>query len=64
MQRRRSERHSFEERLAAEKKRLEQQAVKLASDPAKDQLLQKIGQIETASRIDNWLSSSGLQSPR
>ena len=64
MQRRRSVPHSFEERLAAEKQRLEQQAEKLPPGPAKDQLLQKIGQIETASRIDKWLSSPGLQQPR
>jgi hypothetical protein len=64
MQRRRSVPHSFEERLAVEKKRLEQQAEKLPSGPAKDQLLQKIERIETASRIDKWLSSPGLQQPR
>ena len=28
------------------------------------ELLQKIEQIETASRINKWLSSSGLQPPR
>jgi hypothetical protein len=64
MQRRPSVPHTFEERLAAEKKRLEQQAERLPPGPAKDQLLQKIEQIETASRIDKWLSSPGLQQPR
>ena len=64
MQRRRSLPHSFEERLAAEKKRLVQQADKLPPGPAKELLLQKIKQIETASRIDKWLSSPGLQQPR
>jgi hypothetical protein len=40
-----------------EKKRLEQQAEKLSPGPAKDQLLHKIDQIETVSRMDKWLSS-------
>jgi hypothetical protein len=64
MQRRRLVSHSFEERLTAEKKRLEQQAERLPPGAAKDQLLQKIEQIETVSRIDKWLSSPGLQSQR
>ncbi|WFU26800.1 hypothetical protein QA649_11500 [Bradyrhizobium sp. CB1717] len=64
MQRRRSTPHSFEERLAAERMRIEKQAESLPPGDAKQQLLQKIEQIETACRIDKWLSSPGLQPPR
>jgi hypothetical protein len=64
VQRQRSKPRSFEERLVAEKMRLAQQAEALQPGPAKEKLLQKIDQIETASRLDKWLSSPGLQSPR
>lgn len=64
MQRQRSKPHSFEERLAAEKARLAHEAEGLRPGPAREKLLQKIEQIERASRIDKWLSSPGLQSPR
>ncbi|WP_036031575.1 hypothetical protein [Bradyrhizobium yuanmingense] len=64
MQRRRSKPDSFEEWLAAERMRLEQQAEALPPDPAKQQLLQKIEEIETASPIEKWLSPPGLQQPR
>jgi hypothetical protein len=37
---------------------------RLPPGAAKDQLLQKIEQIETVSRTDKWLSSPGLQSQR
>lgn len=64
MQRRRSLPHSFEERLAAEKTRIEKRAEMLPPGAAKEELLQKIEPTETASRIYKWLSSSGLQPPR
>jgi hypothetical protein len=55
MQRRRLVSHSG--RLTAEKKRLEQQAEKLSSGPAKDQLASEDRSNETVSRMDKWLSS-------
>lgn len=64
MQRQRSKPHSFEERLVGEKTRLARQAEALPPGAAKEELLQKIEQIDEASRIDEWLSSPGLQSPR
>ncbi|WP_082190643.1 hypothetical protein [Bradyrhizobium pachyrhizi] len=64
MQRRRSTPHSFAEWLAAEKIRIEKWAETLPPGEARQALLQKIEQIETASRIDKWLSSPGLQPPR
>ena len=56
--------HTFEERLAAEKSRLEAQAAKLRRGPQKDELLHKIAQLETAARINDWLNSPGLQPPK
>ena len=63
MQRRRSVPHTFEDRIAAEKARLEAQVTKLKPGPQKEVLLRKIRQLETASHINEWLSSPGLQPP-
>ena len=63
MQRRRSVPHTFEDRIAAEKARLEAQVAKLKPGPQKEVLLRKIRQLETASHINEWLSSPGLQPP-
>ena len=49
--------HTFEERLAAEKARLEARAAKLKPSPQKDELLHKIAQLETAARLNDWLNS-------
>jgi hypothetical protein len=56
--------HTFEDRIAAEKARLEAQVAKLAPGPQKDELLKKIGQLQTASHINEWLSSQGLEPPK
>ena len=64
MQRRRSTAHTFEDRIAAEKARLEAQVARLRDSSKKDLLLEKIRQLETASHINEWLSSPGLQPPR
>jgi hypothetical protein len=61
--RRRSTPHSFEEQIAAEKSRLEEQAATLPPGPQKDALLKKIRQLETASHMNAWLTSPGLQPP-
>ena len=63
MQRRRSVPHTFEENIAAEKARLEAQIARLKPSPQRDGLLRKLGQLETASHINQWLSSPGLQPP-
>jgi hypothetical protein len=63
MQRRRSVPHSFEENIAAEKARLKAQVAKLQPGPQKDEMLRKMRQLETAARINEWLSSPGLQPP-
>jgi hypothetical protein len=48
---RRSQPHSFEDRIAAEKKRLEEQAALLSRGTERDQLERQIRRLEPASRI-------------
>jgi hypothetical protein len=61
--RRRSVPHTFEDQIAAEKARLEAQVADAPPGPQKDALLKKIRQLETASHMNEWLSSPGLQPP-
>jgi hypothetical protein len=56
--------HLFGDRLANEKKRVETQLAVQRPGPERDRLLQKLRQLDTASHINEWLSSPGLQSPR
>ena len=63
MQRLRSVPHTFEDQIAAQKAKLEAQVAKLPSSPQKDVLLRKIRQLETASHINEWLTSPGLRPP-
>jgi len=63
MQRRRSVPHTFEEKIAVEKAKLEAQIAQLKPGPQKDALLRKIRQLDTAAHISEWLSSPGLQPP-
>jgi hypothetical protein len=55
--------HSFEDQIAAEKSRLEAQAAGLSPGPERDVLLKRIRQLETASHMNEWLTSPGLQPP-
>ena len=65
MQRSRSKRIiSFEERLAQEAERAKTQAEKLPEGLARDLLLKKARQTETAMHISEWLASPGLRPPR
>ena len=63
MKRRRSVPHTFEDQIAAEKAKTEGQVAKLRPGPAKDALLKKIGQLDTAAHINEWLTSPGLRTP-
>ena len=63
MQRRRSAPHTFEDNIAAEKAKLEAQVAELKPGPQMDALRKKIRQLETASHMNEWLSSPGLQTP-
>ena len=62
-QRRRSGPHTFEDRIAAEKVKLEAQLAKLKPGPEMDALRKKLTQLETASHISEWLSSPRTTNP-
>lgn len=66
MPERRSFKHrkSFQERLAEEAQRFREAADQLPSGPAREALLRRARQAETASQINEWLTSPGLQPPR
>jgi hypothetical protein len=63
MPRRRSIPQSFEDRIAAEKARIEGRVARLRDGP-KDELLEKIRQLETAAQINAWLSSLGASTAK
>jgi hypothetical protein len=50
--------------IAAERAKLEAQIAKLKPGPQMDALNRKIKQLDTAARINDWLSSPGLASPK
>jgi hypothetical protein len=66
MQRRRTVPLTFEEKIEAEKAKLEAQAVKLKPGPQQEALLGKIKEeeLDTATPMYDWLSSPGLQPPK
>jgi len=51
-------------RLANEAERLRQKAHTVPADKERKRLLRKARQLETASHINEWLSSPGLQTPQ
>lgn len=53
----------FEERIAAEKARLETQAAHLPHDPERDALQKKIRQLAIVVHMNEWMTSPGLQAP-
>ena len=61
--RRRSNPHTFEDRIAADKAQLEAQVAKLPPGSEKDRLLEKISQLENASHMNKWLTSPELRPP-
>jgi hypothetical protein len=60
----RSHPHTFPERLAEQKARLEKKASQLKPGPERDDLLKKAQQIDTAAEINEWLNSPGRQASR
>jgi len=52
------------DRLAHEAERLRQKAHAVPVDKERERLLRKARQLETASHINEWLSSPGLQTPQ
>lgn len=63
MQRRRSFPHAFEENIAAEKARCEEQLAKTPHGPERDALTKKIRQLDTATHMNEWLRSAELRPP-
>jgi hypothetical protein len=63
MQRRRSVPHTFEDQIAAEKARCAEQLALTQHGLERDALVKKLRQLETASHMNEWLSSPGLKSP-
>jgi len=54
---------TFPERLDQEAERLRTEAEKLPHGTERDELLCKARQTETASHVNEWLSSPGLRAP-
>ena len=55
---------AFEQRLAQEAHRVKERAKTLPHGKERERLSLKARQLETASRISEWISSPGLQPPR
>jgi hypothetical protein len=64
MKRQRSEPHTIDERLNAEKARLQAELECANPGQQHDLLERKLRQIETALHIDSWITSAGLQPPK
>jgi hypothetical protein len=65
MQKRRRIKHekTYQERLAEEAIRFKEAASELPPGTARELLLKRARQAETAAEIDSWLKSPGVQSP-
>jgi hypothetical protein len=55
---------TLRDRLAHEAERLRQKAPTVPTGKERESLLRKARQLETASHINEWLSSPGLQTPQ
>jgi len=55
---------SFKDRLAGFAKLAREKASKLPAGPERDALLKNAGNADTATRIEAWLNSTGLQPPK
>jgi hypothetical protein len=64
MNRKMSKPHSFADRIAEEKQRLEGELARAEPGPARDALLKKLRQLDVAAHADEWLTSPGLRSPK
>ena len=54
---------SLKERLEQEAARIRAQAEQLPSGPERDKLMRKAREAESATHVDEWLSSPGVQAP-
>ena len=64
MKRRQSTLHLFADRISDQKTRLEAQLAELQPGPEREQVLIKLRELDTASDIDEWLSSPGSHAPK
>jgi hypothetical protein len=55
---------SLEERLSEQAKRLRAEAKLLPPGAVREELIRKARQAETASHMNEWLTSPGLQPPK
>jgi hypothetical protein len=55
---------SLEERLANQARRLRKQAKTMPPGAARDDLIRRASQNETAANLNAWLTSPGLASPK
>jgi hypothetical protein len=60
----RMSRPTFTERVNQAAKALEDQAWRMPPGPERDRLLRRARQMETASHMQDWLTSPGLQPPK
>jgi hypothetical protein len=61
---RRSNPLTFDDKLNAEKARIEAEMERIDIGPQRDLLEHKLRQIDTAFQVDKWLSSPELQPPK
>ena len=61
--RRRSKPHTFEQNIAAEKSRLEAELAKLRPGPEMEAIRKKIGQLDAAAHLNDWLRSPSSRTP-
>jgi hypothetical protein len=54
----------LQDRIALHALRLKEEAQSLRPGPERDDLMRRARQAETASHMDDWLSSPGLRPPR
>ena len=55
---------SFQDRLASRAEEIRGQAAKLSPGAERDALLKKARRADTASHLDDWANSPGLQPPK
>jgi hypothetical protein len=54
----------LKDRLASFAKEVREKASRLPHGRERDEMLKKASQAETASHLDDWVNSPGLQSPK
>lgn len=55
---------TLEERLAAQAKRLREEARLLSAGPLREEMLRRARQAETGAHMTEWLTSAELQPPK